>query len=87
MAQSEFNRKLINLGVSHNNIDINEVYATQSKSRTNSPLHRVGENKDNNMLSFQATINNQSDGALGFAANRTSLLSPTNNNPTGMNIS
>ena len=39
IAQSKVYRELANLGVSHTNVEMNEGYATQSKSRTNSPLH------------------------------------------------
>ena len=84
MTQSNVNRKLANLGVSLINVDASKGYLTQSKSKTNSPLHGV---RDNNLLSLQTINNNQSEEALSGAANSTSLLSPTNNNPNSANIS
>ena len=56
MAQSKVNRELANPGVSHTKIEMNEGYVTQSKSRTNSPLHG-----GNSLLPLQTIINNQSD--------------------------
>ena len=70
MAQSKVIRELANLGVSHANVDMN---ATQSKLKTNSPLHGWGEN---NLLPLQTIINNWSDETSGSAAERTSLSHP-----------
>ena len=84
MAQSKVNRELGNLGVSHTNVLMNKCYATQNKLRIKSPLHGVGKN---NFLPSWNIINNQSFEASASATNRTSLLSPTNNNPIGTNIS
>ena len=52
--------------------------------RNNSSFHGAGEN---NLLPLQTIINNQSDEASVCEADRTSLLSPTNNNQNVMNIS
>ena len=84
MAKSKVTRNLANLGVSVTNVDMNEGYSPQSKLRTNSTLHWVGEN---NLLSLQTIISNQTDGVLAGVTNRTSVLSCTNNDPNSINIS
>ena len=64
--------ELANLGVSLTNIDMKEGFGSQSKSKSNSPLHGAGEN---NLLSSQIINSDQSEEALAGAAATMSLLS------------
>ena len=76
ITQSKVNRQLVNLRISLPNVNMNEGYATQSKLKTSSPLHWVGES---NLLPLQTIYSNQSEEALASAAPMISLLSPNNN--------
>ena len=84
MAQPKVNKELAGLGVTCTNVDKNEDYATQSKLRTNSPLHGA---RENNWVTSQTIIKNQISEASASAADRTSLLAPTNNNENFTNFS
>ena len=84
MAQPKVNRELANLGVNFTNIDINEGYATQSKSKCNTPLHRA---RENNLLPSQTINNHHGEEALTGATTTSSLLWPPKNNSTCMNLS
>ena len=56
MVQSKVNRELATLGVSITDINMNDPYATQSKSKTNSSLYGFGEN---NLLPLQTLNSNK----------------------------
>ena len=84
MAQSKVNSELASLGVSFTDIDKHKRYATQSKLKVNSPLHRVGEN---NLLPSETMNSNQNEEAVTAAAAMMNLLLPSNNNSTNSNFS
>ena len=73
MTQSKVSRKLAILRASLTSIYKNEGYATQSKSKIDSPLYGTGEN---NLLPSQTINSDQNKEALASAATMMSLLSP-----------
>ena len=84
MAQSKVNRELDDVRGSLTNIDINVGYVTESKLKSNSPLHGVGEN---NLLPLQTINSDQNEEALVGVSTTISLHSPPKDNSTNTNLS
>ena len=65
MTQSKVNRELADLGTDLTCTNMNEGYATQNKSKDNSPICRACEN---NMLPLQTIPYDHNEEALAGAA-------------------